>query len=135
MLIERCSRGLGDRLLADLVERGVLTRENGPGLFSTTRWRLVNADVQAALRDRLRSVLLGWTAPTSRDAALLTLIQETYLVNRLVAKGERATARARAKELSAMNPVIASIARAVNDADTNDMLGAVVTTAAVTSFT
>lgn len=80
--------GLRERLLHGLADRGVLH----PGerrLLGAARWRTADPNPEAALRARLRAVLLGGAEADARDAALLAMAGP-WLASRLVPR-ERAT--------------------------------------------
>ncbi len=100
-LIEPLSKGLRDRLLAGLAERGILRRETKKvlRLFPITRWPAADLAHEAALIERLRSVLVEGVSPTPSEAAIVALAKGTNLIKTLVGKEHRKIAAARAKEL------------------------------------
>lgn len=116
-LVEPLSRGLKERLLEGLAERGVLRREQGRilGIFPTTRWPADDSAHEAALRERLAAVLLEGAAPDARTTALLAVLQGSGLVGGLVPRDRRRQAEARAKELAESGWATEGMARAIDE--------------------
>lgn len=95
-------RGLDDRLLTALAERGILSREEGKimGIFPSTRWPTADSSHERHLRQRLRDVLVTGVDPDTRTAALIGLLSGVDAVGHVVDKSERKAAKARAKEIA-----------------------------------
>ncbi|MEL7976400.1 GPP34 family phosphoprotein [Isoptericola sp. F-RaC21] len=127
-LVVPLSKGLRDALLAGLAGRGVLRRESGKvlGIFPTTSWPTADATHEQRLRALCREVLLGSRVPDDRTAALIAVAHGSGLVRGLVAKGDRARAEARAKELAEQSWASEAVRKAVDE-----MVAAVVLTAVI----
>lgn len=121
----RLAPGLRDRLLKGLADRGVL-QPGEPRPLGTTRWRTADPAPEAALRDRLRTVLLAGTEPDDRDAALLAL-GGRWLASRLVPRERVTEAEARAEE-------IVATFRPVHDAASADGSAALVSAVVLTTI-
>jgi Golgi phosphoprotein 3 len=109
------SGSIKKKLLARLVEKGVLVRQEGRLLwvFPTSRYPQLDPRPESKIRDDVRSALRGVAAPEGRIAALIGLIHACDLVGVLFEKGERREARKRAKEISRDQPIGSAVARAV----------------------
>jgi hypothetical protein len=97
------------------VARGVLSSERHKllGLFPTTRYPEVDPGPESALRSRLRAVLVEGAEPDPDTAALLSLLVPLDLVKRVVDRGERRAAAARAKTVAERGPVGDAVKAAV----------------------
>ena len=123
----RLAPGLRGRLLQGLADRGIL-RPGEPRLLGAPRWRTADPAPEAALRDRLRTVLLAGAEPDTRDAALLAL-GGRWLASRLVPRDRVAEAEKRVEE------VVATFRSAADDAAAGrsaTLVNAVVLTTIVT---
>ena len=95
----RLTPGLRDRLLQGLADRGVLQ----PGdrrLLGAPRRRTADPAPEAALRERLRTVLLDGADPDPRDVALLAMAGP-WLASRLVPRDRVREAEGRVEEIVA----------------------------------
>lgn len=95
----RLTPGLRDRLLQGLADRGVLH----PGdrrLLGAPRRRTADPAPEAALRERLRTVLLDGADPDPRDVALLAMAGP-WLASRLVPDDRLREAEGRVEEIAA----------------------------------
>lgn len=74
--VQRLRHGLRDRILADLVARGVMrdVDETELGFIHVHRYPVADASVEADCRLRLAGALTGEKAPDERTAALATLV-------------------------------------------------------------
>jgi hypothetical protein len=95
-------KGLRDRLLNRLAQRGLLRRERGKilGLFPTTRWPAADAAYEAQLRESLRSVLVDGATPDARTAALVSLLSAVDVAPKVVPSSDRRVVKRRAKEIA-----------------------------------
>jgi hypothetical protein len=93
---------LRERVAERLVETGVLIEERRKrlGLFTTTRFPQADGAPEAALRERLRAILLTERQPTEHDAMLIALLTPYDQIKRLVPKDRRKDAARRAKEVA-----------------------------------
>jgi hypothetical protein len=93
---------LRERVAERLVEHGVLgeQRRKVLGLFPSTRFPEADPAAEAALRERLRAVLLTERQPTVQDAMLVGLLRPYDLVGKLVPKDRRKDAKRRADEIA-----------------------------------
>jgi plasmid stability protein len=74
--VQRLRHGLRDRVLEDLVSRGVLSQldETALEFIEVHRYPAVDRSVEADVRARLAAALTGTEAPDERTAALATLV-------------------------------------------------------------
>jgi hypothetical protein len=98
-----------------LVARGVLDerRHKTLGLFSSTRYPELDPGPETELRARLRRVLVDGAEPDPRTVSLLGLLVPLDLVKRVVSRGERKAAVARAKALAERGAVGDAVGAAV----------------------
>ncbi len=97
------TKGLHQRLLDRLVRTGVLT-ESRSDVLGLRRWPTVDPLPEEEVRRRLQSCLVGNEQPTERTAALVSLLQATGSLVRIVQPADAAAKKAvvaRAKALSA----------------------------------
>ena len=133
-LVAPLAKGLRERLLTGLAERGVLRREEEHVLwiFPTTSWPAADATHEYRLRAQCREVLLGTRAPDARTAALLSVASGSKLVRGLVPPEQRRQAESRAKELAAQSWASGAVKKAVDEV-TAAVMAAVIIPAAVTA--
>jgi hypothetical protein len=114
-LVEPLARGVRERLLQALADRGVLRREERKVLavFPVTRWPAEERAHEEVLRTRLVAVLVDGLTPDPRTAALAALLKGSGLVARLVDRADRKRAEERAEELAASAWVADGVAAAV----------------------
>ncbi|MCI4064220.1 GPP34 family phosphoprotein [Micromonospora sp. R77] len=74
--VQRLRHGLRDRILGDLVARGVVrdVEETELGFITVHRYPVVDATVEKDTRDRLAAALTSGQLPDERTAALATLV-------------------------------------------------------------
>jgi hypothetical protein len=74
--VQRLRHGLRDRVLADLVARGVVRHvdETELGFIHVHRYPVADGSVEADCRHRLAQALTGQAVPDERTAALATLV-------------------------------------------------------------
>lgn len=74
--VQRLRHGLRDRVLADLVARGVVRHvdETELGFIHVHRYPMADGSVEADCRHRLAEALTGEAVPDERTAALATLV-------------------------------------------------------------
>src|SRR5215203_112079 len=109
---------LQQRLENRLVAEGILRREQHKVLWviESDRYPTLNPAPERTLREQLRAALLTDTAPDARTAILISLIENCKLIDRLVEKGERTAARARAKRLLREAPLAKTVGTAAKAA-------------------
>ena len=95
------SRGLRQRLLTGLAERGILREEKSKvlRLFPITRWPAEDSAHENALIERLKAVLLDGAEPDMRERSIIGLAKGWWLIRNLVPKDRRKAAEARAEEI------------------------------------
>ncbi|PZF84626.1 GOLPH3/VPS74 family protein [Jiangella anatolica] len=110
-------KGLRDRLLRRLAERGVLRRQSGTVLrvFPTTRWPAADASHEAALRQRLHDVLVTGLEPDPRTAALVSLLLAVDGLRKAVPSDDRRAVKRRAKEISESDWAADAVKKAVQE--------------------
>ncbi|HEX8627915.1 MAG TPA: GPP34 family phosphoprotein [Catenuloplanes sp.] len=135
--LQRLRHGLRNRVLADLVARGVMRDEDetAMGFIHLHRYPVADHAPEAEVRSRLAAALTGETRPDERTAALATLLAATRMEPALGLSGEAAKeAHVRLEEIagsagfsgvvdlenSTVRPsvalVIATLTRAINAA-------------------
>ena len=124
---------LRDRLARGLVDRGVLAEERVRvlGLFPQTRFPAVDPAPEAELRGRLVDVLVGGRAPTEEEALLVGLLEPMGLVDRLVPRDQRRTARRRAGEIGRQGVAGSAVRDAVREVQAAVITAAVIVPAVV----
>ncbi|MGL5912446.1 MAG: GOLPH3/VPS74 family protein [Phycicoccus sp.] len=129
--IGRIGKGAKEATYEMLAAKGLVRREDGRvlGLFPTTRWPLADAAAEAELRAELRAVLVGGARPTTRAAALASLLLALDQLGLVVDKADRKAAKARAKELADGDPAGDAVAAAVKAARDTVMIAVVTATA------
>lgn len=114
------ARGDAERraaLLEKLVAEGLLWREKGGflRLFSTRYPKAAGREEVAAVRERLRALVLGSEIPEPRDALLLGLARATGLLPLLFSAEELAASQGRLELLVQVEALNRSLAQAVAD--------------------
>jgi Golgi phosphoprotein 3 len=114
------ARGDAERraaLLEKLVAEGLLRREKGGflRLFSTRYPKAAGREEVAAVRERLRALVLGSEIPEPRDALLLGLARATGLLPLLFSAEELAASQGRLELLVQVEALNRSLAQAVAD--------------------
>lgn len=74
---KRIGSDFANVLLGNLVQRGVLQKQDQGGIFKSTRYPLANPAVKQAVRERLRAALFGGVNPDPQTAALIVILNET----------------------------------------------------------
>lgn len=101
--VQRLRHGLRDRILSDLVARGVVrdVDETELGFIHIHRYPLADAAVEADTRRRLAEALAGGERPDERTAALATLVAVLRMEPALGLTGDAArNARVRLAEIA-----------------------------------
>jgi len=89
--LQRLRHGLRDRILEDLVERGVILDVDETamgGYIHLHRYPVADRSVEVEIRQRLTEALTGRTVPSERTAALCTLLAATRMEPALGLDGE-----------------------------------------------
>lgn len=137
-LIPKMTKGLRDRLLAQLVERGALREEKSKvlGLFTRTTYPEQDGSAEAQVRRRLRAAILEDAPGDGRVAALAAIIEAADLEWLILDRQERKASKGRMKELAAgehLNPAISSAVDSVNAAAMTAIVAATASSAAACS--
>jgi len=129
------SASLHARLARRLLRAGVLREERRRvlGVLPVRRFAVADQAVLAGLHGRLRAALLGHGTVDSRTASLIGLVAACGLVDGLVTRDERRTARGRAATIAGEELVGVAVSAAIRDAQVAVAAGA--TAAAVASTT
>ncbi|MFC4148405.1 GPP34 family phosphoprotein [Micromonospora mangrovi] len=101
--VQRLRHGLRDRILGDLVARGVVrdVEETELGFITVHRYPVVDATVEKDTRDRLAAALTSGQLPDERTAALATLVAVLRMEPALGLSGAAADdARRRLEEIA-----------------------------------
>lgn len=101
-VIGKLAKGLREKLLTGLADRGVLQRERGKvlGLFPTTRWPANDSAHEQQLRRKLHDVLVTGATPETRTAAVITMLAAIDAVPKVLPDEEKRLLKRRAKEIS-----------------------------------
>jgi hypothetical protein len=126
--LPKALKPLEERTAARLVDTGVLLEERRKvlGMFKTTRYPQADGGPEAALRERLRAVLVTERQPTEQDAMLIALLIPYDQIKKLVPKDRRKDAARRAKEVAAGG----AAAKAVDDTITGIQAAVIASTTA-----
>ncbi|WP_037066294.1 GOLPH3/VPS74 family protein [Pseudonocardia acaciae] len=100
--VSRLSKGARRRLLAGLVESGVLTEESRRvlGVFPGKRFPVADPGPREQALGRLRAAVVDGAEPDQRTAALAGLIQAAGLGRRVFPDDDQRAVKARLKELA-----------------------------------
>ena len=114
-IVEEISKGAEENLLAALVERGILEKEESRlfRMLPVTRWPAPDSSHEIALRANLTKVLVEGAEPDERTATLISLLHGSGLVSGLVGKEERKAAEDRAEEIAGSEWGVATVATQV----------------------
>lgn len=98
----RLTKGLRDRLLQRLTDRGVLTAEHDTvlGVIPRRSWPTCDPGPEREVRARLHSALVDGTTPTERTVVLISLLLATKQLTKVIETTDKPLARRRAKALS-----------------------------------
>jgi hypothetical protein len=114
-VVEAISDKAEDNLLAALVERGILEKEESKlfRMLPITRWPAADSSHEVALRANLTKILLEGAEPDERTATLISLLHGSGLVSGLVGKEQRKAAEERAEEIAGSEWGVATVATQV----------------------
>jgi Golgi phosphoprotein 3 GPP34 len=93
------SRGLKDRRLAALVQRGVLTEQRS-AVWGIRSHPTLDPAPEHEVRSRLWAALVDGTTPTERTVALVALLEAAGIVTKVLVVEDKKALKARAKQLS-----------------------------------
>ncbi|MHB1132048.1 MAG: GOLPH3/VPS74 family protein [Chloroflexota bacterium] len=125
------------RLLARLVEQGILREEEGRVLwvFPRKEYPQSDPDPERRVRERVREAVLYGQSPDERTAVLLGLIKACRLVDELFPKEERADAKRRLDELTRADVAGEAVSKAVSAVQAAVMASIIASTAAGSAST
>lgn len=111
-IIEAISKDAEENLLAALVERGILEKEEQKlfRMLPITRWPAADSTHETALRETLVKVLVEGAEPDERTATLISLLHGSGLIGGVVGKEQRKAARDRAEEIAGSEWGVATLA-------------------------
>ena len=114
-IVEAISENAEENLLAALVERGILEKEESKlfRMLPVTRWPAADSSHETALRANLTKVLVEGAEPDERTATLISLLHGSGLVSGLVGKEQRKAAQERAEEIAGSEWGVATVATQV----------------------
>jgi hypothetical protein len=89
-LVNRLGKGLKDRLLERLADRGLVHRREGKvlGLFPHTTWPATDARHEQEVRARLHDALVVGLTPDERTSALVALLVAIDHAHKVVDRGD-----------------------------------------------
>ena len=137
--VDRLARGVQTAarpcIARGLVERGILSEERSRmlGVFTRTRFTEVNPVPERELRGRLVDILLTDREPTEEEALLIGLLEPLGLIDRVVPKENRRTARKRAKEIAEYGLAGTAVRDSVREVQAAVMAAAIASTVAAAS--
>lgn len=103
-LVDRLGKGLKDRLLERLADRGLVHRREGKvlGLFPHTTWPATDARHEQEVRARLHDALVVGLTPDERTSALVALLVAIDHAHKVVDRGDvpARDVKRRAKEIA-----------------------------------
>jgi hypothetical protein len=103
-LVNRLGKGLKDRLLERLADRGLVRRREGKvlGLFPHTTWPATDARHEQEVRGRLHDALVVGLTPDERTSALVALLVAIDHAHKVVDRGDvpARDVKRRAKEIA-----------------------------------
>jgi enoyl-CoA hydratase/carnithine racemase len=103
------------------------------GVFARTRFTEVNPVPERELRGRLVDILLTGREPTEEEALLIGLLEPLGLIDRVVPKENRRTARKRAKEIAEYGLAGTAVRVSVREVQAAVMAAAIASTVAASS--
>lgn len=114
-VVELVAKTAEDNLLAGLVERGILEKQETKlfALLPQTRWPAADSEHEDALRANLKKVLLEGAEPDTRTGTLISLLHGSGLVRNVVGKDDRKAAEDRAEEIAGSEWGAANVAAQV----------------------
>jgi Golgi phosphoprotein 3 (GPP34) len=114
-IVEAISENAEENLLAALVERGILEKEESKlfRMLPVTRWPAADSSHETALRATLTKVLVDVAEPDERTATLISLLHGSGLIGGLVGKEQRKAAQDRAEEIAGSEWGVATVATQV----------------------
>ncbi|MFC5291112.1 GPP34 family phosphoprotein [Actinokineospora guangxiensis] len=131
------AKGLRDHLADDLVEAGILRRDEKKvlGLFPTTRLPTADASRETTLRAHLAAVLAGTAEPDGRTGALIALLHAMDVVTRVIPADDKKAAKRRAKQIAVGDWAAAAVRKAVQEVQSAVMVAVIASTGATTAGT
>jgi hypothetical protein len=119
--VSRLRFGMRNRMLARLVESGVLRTERRGvlWLFSSRRYFAVQAGIRSATRARLERVVVHGGEPDARTAALASLLNASGLARRTFPELDRKQLKIRMSELSEGQWVSAGVRKAIQSSQSS----------------
>ncbi len=110
-------RQIGERVLAQLLRKGILKQENRRILwvFETHRYPLMDDREVKEVRTRLRELILGDDIPDSRDVVLISLGKACHLLDDLFTPKERETVHARIDALARLDLIGHEMANSIRE--------------------
>ncbi|GAA2218911.1 hypothetical protein GCM10010413_06250 [Promicromonospora sukumoe] len=114
-VVEAISKDAEDNLLAALIERGILEKEESKlfRMLPVTRWPAPDSSHEIALRANLVKVLVEGAEPDERTATLISLLHGSGLISSVVGKEQRKAAQDRAEEIAGSEWGVATVATQV----------------------
>ncbi|MFC0106243.1 GOLPH3/VPS74 family protein [Kibdelosporangium aridum] len=111
----RLAKGLREQLAGELVDGGILRREEHKvmGLFRTNRLLANNNSYESEMRSRLSLVLSGERQPDARTGPLIALLHAMDAVTKVLVVGDKKTAKRRAKEIAQGDWAATAVRKAV----------------------
>lgn len=122
-----------DVLLARLIQRGILTEEEGRILWVFPRplYPTVDRVPEQQLRQEVRDVILGGNSPDDRLVVLIALLHACGALRLLLSKTEMKQQKKRIQSLFEANPIGHAVAKAVAEAVAADAATAAICTTMV----
>jgi golgi phosphoprotein 3 len=114
-------------VLQNLVDLGVLERQEQRilGLFPTQRYFLTDESIQREIVQQVRAAVLEGIGLDSRMAALISLMQASYLTDAVFRPEERPEARSRIRAIAREELVGQAVSKAIFTVQAATLLGAI----------
>ena len=111
------SAAIQQQALDQLVERGILARQDKKSLLGFRKRRYLTVDGEAVreIKDRIKTLILSDDIPDPRDIALLSLLDACGILPDIYPGGEVKSAGARIRQLRNMDLVGRDVFNAVTD--------------------
>lgn len=133
-VLKQLGKGLRDRLLDRLADRGILRREQGKilGLFPTRRWPTADARHETEVRASLHGALVNGHPPDQRAGALISLLLAVDGLRKVVDTRDKRAMKRRAKEIAQGAWAADAVQKAVKAVD-DAVMAAIIATTVVSS--
>lgn len=130
--LARKNKRIDQRVFEELVRKGILTQVEKHFLWVIPYKRFPerNPRPEHLIREMLYDTVTGRIAPTERMLALLSLVKACGLLNEVVPRGERRSAKTKLRAMLESEQVGKAVSAVVNEINTAVMVAVIAATAA-----